>query len=213
MLRLWCRWWWELGAGGGEGDFEFFGGHVYGDVGEEWGAEVALAGVGEHAEDGGAFGGFGGDAEGSGEGGSGADADEDAFLLGQFLAPLHGVGVGDAEDLVDAVGVDGVLGELGDEVGAPALLGVRGPGGMAGGGGAVGVVGLGDAAGDHGGGVGFAEDDFGFGAFFGEDAGDAFEGAAGAEAGDPVVERVAFEVAEDLLGGGAGVDSRRWLRW
>jgi len=41
-----------LGAGGGAGDFEFFGGHVCGDVGEEWGAEVALAGVGEHAEDG-----------------------------------------------------------------------------------------------------------------------------------------------------------------
>ena len=77
-------WWWELGAGGGAGEFEFLRGHVDGDVREEWGAEVAFAGVGEHGEDGGAFGGFGGDPEGSGEGGSGADADEDAFLLGQF---------------------------------------------------------------------------------------------------------------------------------
>ena len=30
--------WWELGAWGGTGDFQFFGRHVYGDVGEEWGA-------------------------------------------------------------------------------------------------------------------------------------------------------------------------------
>jgi hypothetical protein len=45
-------WWgWELGGGGGAGDLEFFGGHVDGDVGEEWGAEVAFAGVGQHAED------------------------------------------------------------------------------------------------------------------------------------------------------------------
>src|SRR4030088_3085868 len=77
---------------------------------------------------------------------------------------------------------------------------------MAGGGGAVGVAGLREAARDHGGGVGFAEDDLGFGALFGQGAGDAFEGAAGAEAGDPVVEAVAFEVAEDLLRGGAGVE-------
>ncbi len=76
---------------------------------------------------------------------------------------------------------------------------------MAGGGRAVGVVRLGLAAGEHGGDVGFADDDFGLGAFFGEDAGDPFEGAAGAEAGDPIVEAIAFEVAEDLLGGGLRV--------
>ena len=69
-----------------------------------------------------------------------------------------------------------------------------------------GLLGWGMAAGEHGGGVGFADDDLGLGAFFGEDAGDAFEGASGAEAGDPVVELVAFEVAEDLLGGGLGVE-------
>ena len=43
------------------------------------------------------------------EGGSGADAYEDAFVFGEILAALHGVGVGDAEDLVDFVGVGGVL--------------------------------------------------------------------------------------------------------
>ena len=135
-----------MGAGGGAGEFEFFGSHVYWDVGEERGGEVALAGVGQHGENGGALGGFGCDAEGSGEGGSGADAYEDAFFFGEILTVAHGFGVGDAQDLVDAVSVYGVLGELGDEVGAPALLGVRGPGGVAGGGGAVGVVGLGEAA-------------------------------------------------------------------
>ena len=107
---------------------------------------------------------------------------------------------------MDAVRVDGILGELGNEVGTPALLGVRRPGGMAGGGGSVEVVGLGEAAGDHGSGVGFAEDDFGVGALVGEDAGDAFQGSPGAEAGDPVVEAVAFEVAENFLRGGAGVE-------
>ena len=152
-------------------------------------------------------------AEGSGEGGAGADADEDAFLVGELLAPLHGVGVGDAEDLVDLVGVDGILGELGDEVGAPALLGMRGPGGMAGGGGAVGVVRLGLAAGEHGGGVGFADDDFGLGAFFGEDAGDAFEGAAGAEAGDPVVEACRLRSRGGSPARWSWSGSRRWPRW
>jgi hypothetical protein len=68
--RLRLSGWWELGAGSGFGEFEFFWGHVYGDFGEERGAEVAFAGVGQHGEDGGAFGGFGGDAERSGEGGS-----------------------------------------------------------------------------------------------------------------------------------------------
>ncbi len=63
-------WWWELGAWGGFGKFEFFGGHVYGNFGEEWGGEVAFACVGEHGEDGRAFGGFGCDLEGSGKGGS-----------------------------------------------------------------------------------------------------------------------------------------------
>ncbi len=47
---------------------------------------------------------------------------------------------------MDAVGVDGVLGEFGDEVRAPALLRVRSPGGMAGGGGSVGIVRLWEAA-------------------------------------------------------------------
>ncbi len=78
--------------------------------------------------------------------------------------------------------------------------------GVAGGGGVVGVVGLREAARDHGGGVGFAENDFCVGAFVGQDAGDAFEGSSGAEAGDPIVEGLAFEVAEDLLRGGAGVE-------
>ncbi len=44
------------------------------------------------------------------------------------------------------------------------------------------------------------------GRFFGENAGDAFEGASSTEAGNPVVEGLAFEVAEDLLRGGAGVE-------
>ncbi len=47
---------------------------------------------------------------------------------------------------------------------------------------------------------------FGVRALVGEDAGDAFEGASSAEAGDPVVELGTFEVAEDLLRGGTGVE-------
>ncbi len=47
------------------------------------------------------------------------------------------------EDLVDLVVGDRVPGELGDEVGAPALLGVRGPGGVAGGGVPSGLLGCG----------------------------------------------------------------------
>ena len=66
--------------------------------------------------------GFGGDLEGSGECGAGGDADEDAFFLGELAAVMHGLGVRDAEDTIDLVGVDGILRELGDEVGAPALL-------------------------------------------------------------------------------------------
>src|SRR5580698_8175290 len=76
---------------------------------------------------------------------------------------------------------------------------------MAAGGGAVGVAGLVGAGGEHGCAVGFADDDSGLGAFVGEDAGYAFEGAAGAESRDPEVEPVAFEVAENLLRGGVGV--------
>ena len=116
-----------MSAWSGAGDFQLFGGHVYRDFGEEWSGEVALAGVGQHAEDGGTFGCFGGNAKCSGEGCAGADANEDAFVFGEFLAAEYGVGVFYAEDLMDAVRVDGVLGELGDEVGAPTLLGVRGP--------------------------------------------------------------------------------------
>ena len=41
---------------------------------------------------------------------------------------------------------------------------------------------------------------------FGEHAGDALQRAAGAESGDPVVEALAFEVVEDLLGGRSGVE-------
>jgi hypothetical protein len=51
MIGL-SRRWWKLRAWGGSREFEFLGGHVYRDVGEEWGAEVALAGVRQHAEDG-----------------------------------------------------------------------------------------------------------------------------------------------------------------
>jgi hypothetical protein len=119
-----------LGAWSRARDFELFGGHVDGDLGEEWSGEVALAGVGQHAEDGGSFWGLCGYAKCSGKGGSGADAYEYAFLLCEFLAVAHCFGVGDAKDLVDAVRVDGVLRKLGDEVGAPALLGMRGPGGV-----------------------------------------------------------------------------------
>jgi hypothetical protein len=50
--RLCLSWRWKLGAGCGFGEFQFLGGHIYGDFGEEWGAEVAFAGVGQHGEDG-----------------------------------------------------------------------------------------------------------------------------------------------------------------
>ena len=48
--------------------------------------------------------------------------------------------------------------------------------------------------------IGLADHDLGFGALFFEDPSDPFEGAACTEAGDPVVQRLTFEISQDFLG-------------
>ena len=53
-----------------------------------------------------------------------------------------------------------------------------------------------------------ADDDLGVGPLLGQHAGDAFERAAGAEASNPVVEFLAFEVVDDLARGGARMHVR-----
>src|SRR5512145_1516571 len=69
--------------------------HVRRDVGEERRAEVALAGVRQHAEDVRALLRLGGDLERPGEGSARGDTDEDAFLRGEVLAALDGLRVRD----------------------------------------------------------------------------------------------------------------------
>ena len=53
--------------------------------------------------------------------------------------------------------------------------------------------------------IGLANDDLGVRAFLFEHPRDAFQGAAGAESGHPVVQSLALEVCEDLRGGGIRV--------
>ncbi len=70
---------------------------------------------------------------------------------------------------------------------------------------AVGVAGLRDAACEHRGVVGFADHDAGAGTLLLQDARHAAQRSAGAEAGDPVVERQVRERVQDLDGGGPRV--------
>ena len=51
-----------------------------------------------------------------------------------------------------------------------------------------------------------ADDDLGLGPLFGQHARHAFERAAGAVAGDPIVERLAFEIVDDFARGGPRVN-------
>jgi hypothetical protein len=162
-----------------------------GFVGEGRG-EVAFAGGAGDGDDefAGVFG-SGGDLESGVDVGSGGDACEDAFFFGEAACHGEGVVVGDLDDFGD----DGEVEVIGDEASAGALDFVRGwDDGVAG-------EGLGDDW------AGFWFDgDGGEGRFVvAERAGDAGDGAAGADGGDEDVD-VAAGIVPDFLGGGFFVD-------
>jgi len=87
-------------AGGGLRQRVLFRTHAFGDAFEQRRGHVALAGVGEHGEDHGAFGGLLGDLHRDGEGRAGRDADEDAFLLRELAGPLDALRSGDRDQLI-----------------------------------------------------------------------------------------------------------------
>src|SRR5262249_11788383 len=156
-----------------------------GELLEERRRDVALAGVGEHDDDGAALVlGPRGDGQRPGERGARRDAAKEAFLARQAAGIVEGVVLGDGDDLVDG----GAVQVLGDEARADALNGV--------------IAGL------------FPGEDGGFGRLDGDDlhAGfaffqvlaDAADGAAGADAGDEDVDAAAG-VLPDLDAGGLAV--------
>ena len=178
-------------------------GHVGRDVGEQRRAEIALAGIGQHAEDVRALRRLGGDLQRAGERRARRDADEDAFLLREVLAAADRVGPGDRQDAVDHLHVDRIAGELRDEVRRPALHRMRLERGM----GAAGEpsalracsMPLPSSCASSGSQTMILVS----GTLLREHARDALQRAAGAVAGHPVVELLALEVVDDLARRGA----------
>ena len=123
-------------------------------------------------------------------------------------SPLHLMpfGARDVNDPVDHLHVDGVCGQLRDEVWRPALHGMRLEGRVGRGRRSVGIALLLLAAAEQLRVLGLAEHDLGVGHFLGEHARDALQRSAGAVAGHPVVELLALEVVDDLARRGAGMD-------
>ena len=82
----------RLRAGDRPQDCKLLLGHVDGNVGEQWRAEIALAGIGKHAEDVRPFRRLGRDLQRAGEGSARGYADENAFFRRELLAVANGVG-------------------------------------------------------------------------------------------------------------------------
>ena len=99
-----------------------------------------------------------------------------------------------------------VRGQLWNEIRSPALHRMRLECRMRHRGGTVGIALLCDAAAQQLRLFRFADDDLGLGPLFRQHARDALERAAGAISGDPIVQRLAFEIVDDFAGGGAGVN-------
>jgi len=104
---------------------------------------------------------------------------------------------------MDHLHVDGVLGNLRDEIRSPPLHGMRFEGGVRCRGRAVGLALLLGATADQRRVGRLAQHDLGIGHLAGQHPRDALERAAGAVAGDPVIELLALEVVDDLARGGA----------
>ena len=81
-----------LRAGHRPRDRKFLLGHVDRNVGEQRRAEIALAGIGKHAENVGAFWGLRRDLQRAGEGSARSYANENALFRRQLLAAANGVG-------------------------------------------------------------------------------------------------------------------------
>ena len=188
----------EAVARRGLGDADFLFRHLGRDVGEERRAEIALAGVGQHAEHLRPRRRLRADRERAGERRAAGDAGEDAFLARQLARQAERVGAGDGHDLVDQPGVDRIFRELGDEVRRPALHRMRPKQGVALGRLAVGDWALANAAGEDLRVIGLADDDLRVRPVLLQDTRDALQRSARAHAGDPVVEPGIGEIVQDL---------------
>jgi hypothetical protein len=187
-------------------DRHFLGCHVRPDIGEERGREIALTGIGQHAENGRALLRAGRDLHRRRERAAGGDSDEDPFLRRQLPAPLHRLGGGHGDHPVHLLRLDRVARELGEEVGTPALDRMRLPGGVPRRGRAVGVPLLGSSARDDRRVRRLGQHDPGLRTLLRQHPGDALERPAGAEPRHPIVQPSAGEVVHNLPGGGAGVE-------
>ncbi len=166
---------------------------------------MTLAGVRQHAEPAGAFGQVAASLERTGQGRAAGDAGEDALLRREPARELERRGPVHRDDPVDEALPDRILRELGNEIGSPALHRVRTERGVARGRRSVVGTRLRDAAAEHLGIVGLADDDAGLGPVFAQHAPDALQRAATAVTGDPGVEALATEILEDLVGSGERV--------
>src|SRR5437588_9591959 len=79
----------EAGTRRGAGDLQLFLVHVDADIGKQRRAQIALAGVGQHAQDRGSPGRVLADFERARKCRAGADANENSLLLRELLAPAH----------------------------------------------------------------------------------------------------------------------------
>src|ERR1700694_5996969 len=102
-------------------DLQVFLIHLRQDVREQWRAQVALAGVGKHAEDRRSLGRAGSELETRGKGSPRGNADKNPFLLRELPARLHRLRPRNRDDAVDELHLQRVPSELRNEVGAPAL--------------------------------------------------------------------------------------------
>ena len=178
--------------------------HLGGNVGEKRRRQIALSRIRQHGEDGRALRRVLRHLERASHGAARRDADEDAFLARQLAAVAQRVGVRDAHDLVDQLEVDRIAGDLRDVVRRPALHRVRlerrdADSERR----AVLAPLLRNAGGQHRRLVRLAHDDLGVRHLLAQHAADALERAAGAEAGDPIIELLALEIVDDLARRGA----------
>src|SRR5262249_30748446 len=156
--------------------------HVRRHIGEEWRAEVALARVGEHAEDVRPRRRFRAHAQRSGERGPSGDADKDAFLASELGGVAERLGAGDGYEAMNHARLGGVGGQFRDEVGRPALHWVRLEGRVGCCRRSVGIASLLEATAQELRVLGLTDDYLGIRHFFREDARDTLQGATGAVA-------------------------------
>ena len=190
----------------GLGNLQLFLVHVRGDGLVQGRGHVSLGGVGKHGEDHRALGRLLRHLKRARHGGAAGDTGEDTLHARELLRRLDRLGAGDGHELVVQVHGLRVLQHLGDEVGGPALDGVRGERGVRPRGRARGLALGGHARRDEPRGFGFEEHDLGVRARRLERAADTLERSAGAVAGDEVVQLLTREILQDLGPGGGRVE-------